>query len=156
MNGLFCKHFLGNNIFLNINLFNNNIFVSFRVFKQYATNGKWYPTKEGVALNIDEYRLFKSLASEITCVLQIPTSENGVIFTKHIGTKTVHVYQDYLVDDFNETMHVAIENTAEGKEHQKIWLSKNVYNEFLHVLPDVDSELGVILIFCESDNNCYN
>jgi len=118
---------------------------------KFTEEGKYYPTKQGLPLSLTEFHEFGEISKEIYDITQQP-SGFGVLLSKEIGRKSINVVRSYDVSD-GDSMKIVIKSMAPDKQHQQIDLSKEDYEKFIEVLPDIDGEISVALVFCEQHDS---
>lgn len=144
------KHHLTEHKFFTVDLYKKQIFLSFRIYMQFSEGGKYYPTKHGVTLNLTE---FNSISEICPTVLSIINNADGygLLFSKEIGKKLLTVTREYNMDENANTISILIQNLGKEKQYQQICLTMEDFEKFNEVLPDIDGEISVALIFSENN-----
>jgi len=149
MSSLCFKHQLDNDLFFTVGIYMKQVVFSFRYYKQYTENGKWYPTKKGITFNQKHFDQFTNLSTTIVKELEDPKCVGKLLDLK-IGNKWIRVFNDYAPSDDNTC--VVLESIAFDDKH-RVRLPKDIYMKFVKFLPDFNREVSVAIMFDVSHTN---
>lgn len=140
MSDLYFEHKLGEDNVLFVGVHLGKIVLTFQHFKKGTKPRKWY-SKFGVAFIVEEFKLLEDSSISIMDLME-KTTTLGILLEKEMGNKLTSVINQ------EEGPSVVIKY-MDPKRQGRVQLSEDAFLEYMEVLPDIDSEISVMMMFSQ-------